>query len=66
MGIAKGLMQEAINACEVKGVSLLMIDPPMLSQLEHHIIAVEKIANIYGFEPETFSNKKIYKKSLLI
>ena len=66
MGIAKGLIQEAINACEFKDVSLLMIDPPMIDQSENVLLAAEKVAAMYGFNPEIFSNKKIYKKTLVI
>jgi len=66
MGIAKGLIQESLTICEIKLVSLLIIDPPLNSQPDEIIQAGEKLAHLFGFNIEHLAEKKVFKKPLVI
>ena len=52
MGIVKGLIQEALNACEIKGIALLFIDPSQILS-ESDEMVVKKITKNYNFKNES-------------
>ena len=62
MGIAKGLIQEALDACEIKDLALLIIDPTNIMSDNDHL-AINKIAGQFNFKSE---NNRIYKKEFFI
>ena len=64
MGIAKGLMQEALNECEIKENRLLLIDPTHVMS-DNNKIAIQKIASKFNFQ-ELDETPFTYKKELLI
>jgi GNAT superfamily N-acetyltransferase len=66
MGIGKGLMQESLTICEIRNVSLLVIDSPPLLKTEDIILSSERIAAEFGFTKELILNKSIYIKTLII
>ena len=63
MGIAKGLIQESINVCELKDLSLLIIDA--IKSLETNDTLSARLAHLFNFESTILSNNQVYVKNLL-
>ena len=62
MGIAKGLIQEALGACEIKDLGVLMIDPTNIIS-DNDQVAINEIAVQFNFKSEV---NHIYKKEFFI